>query len=88
MPVPGSIVIKSVVRGFSLVHRGNLQAYVSTSFRTGEGVHLPPLLRTRRYRGVMDKYLIAVITPFIPLILRGIFNQRPLLRLVLSEVEG
>ena len=48
----------------------------------------------------MDRYLIAVITPFIPLILRGIqeedgtrtlrgiFNQRPLLRLVLSEVEG
>ena len=48
----------------------------------------------------MNKRLIAIITPFIPLTLRGIqeedgirtlrriFNQRPLLRLVLSKVEG
>jgi hypothetical protein len=45
MPMPGSIVIKNVVRGFSLVHRGNPLACFSTSFLlSNKGGSSPPSL--------------------------------------------
>jgi|GEM_PF-3839172 len=61
MPVPGSIVIQNVVRGFSLVHRGHaLARRVLPPFRTREGGGrsnplpiLTPPLKVRGDRGVM-----------------------------------
>ena len=43
MPMPGRNVIQNVVRGFSLVHHGNLPVrQLQPPFEQGEGTDFPP----------------------------------------------